>query len=67
MSSQSKPPIPVTAGKVGVFYNEHTKIISHFASFPNAGNIISNLSVILADDDESLQAKMAEEKLIQKP
>ncbi len=59
MSSPSKITTPVEAGKVGVFYDAASKVITHFASFPQAGNIVSHLAVIVGDNQEDLQAKIA--------
>jgi hypothetical protein len=55
MSSPSKITTPVEAGKVGVFYDAASKTISHFAKFPHAGNIVTAMPVLIADNDESLQ------------
>jgi hypothetical protein len=55
MSSPSKTITPVQAGKVGVFYDAASKTITHFASFPQAGNIVSSLAVLVADNDAELQ------------
>jgi hypothetical protein len=55
MSSPSKITTPVEAGKVGVFYDAASKTISHFAKFPHAGNIITAMPVLIADNDEALQ------------
>ena len=66
MSSPSKITTPVEAGKVGVFYDAKSKTITHFAKFPTAGNIITSLAVLVADDDEKLKAKIAEAGLIER-
>jgi len=55
MSSPSKITTPVEAGKVGVFYDAASKTISHFAKFPHAGNIVTAMPVLIADNDEALQ------------
>jgi len=55
MSSPSKIITPVEAGKVGVFYDAASKTISHFATFPTKGNIITAIPVLIADNDEALQ------------
>jgi hypothetical protein len=55
MSSPSKIITPVEAGKVGVFYDAASKTISHFAKFPHAGNIVTAMPVLIADNDEALQ------------
>ena len=66
MSYPSKIIIPVTAGKVGVYYDAITKVISHYATYPNDGKIISSLPVILADSQEELQQKIAAAKLTER-
>ena len=55
MSSPSKITTPVEAGKVGVFYDAASKTISHFAKFPHAGNIVTAMPVLIADNEEALQ------------
>lgn len=55
MSSPSKITTPVEAGKVGVFYDAESKAISHFAKFPYAGNIVTAMPVLIADNDAALQ------------
>jgi hypothetical protein len=60
MSSPSKITTPVEAGKVGVFYDAASKTISHFAKFPHAGNIITAMPVLIADNDEALQVAIKE-------
>ena len=67
MSSPSKITTPVAAGKVGVFYDEASKTISHFAKFPQAGNIVAAMSVLIADNDEALQDAIKAIGLIQRP
>ena len=59
MSSPSKITTPVEAGKVGVFYDAATKTITHYATFPHAGNIVSSLAVIIADNDDALKVAIA--------
>lgn len=59
MSSPSKTITPVEAGKVGVFYIAETKVISHYATFPYAGKIVSALPVIVADNDAALKVAIA--------
>jgi hypothetical protein len=64
------PPVktstPVKAGKVGVFYFADTKVITHFASFPQDGTIVSALAVIVADNDAALKIAIAQAGLIQR-
>jgi hypothetical protein len=55
MSSPSKITTPVEAGKVGVFFDAASKTISHFAKFPHAGNIVTAMPVLIADNDAALQ------------
>lgn len=55
MSLPSKITTPVEAGKVGVFYDATSKVISHFAKFPYAGNIVTAIPVLIADNDQALQ------------
>ena len=66
MSSPSKIVTPVEAGKVGVFYDDKTKIISHFAKFPHAGNIITAMPVLIADNDQALKEAIASIGLIER-
>jgi hypothetical protein len=66
MSSPSKISTPVQAGKVGVFFDAKSKVITHFASFPQAGNIVSSLAVIVGDNAEDLKAKIASAGLIER-
>ena len=63
MSSPSKTVTPVQAGKVGVFYDATTKTITHFASFPQSGNIVSSLAVLVVDNDAELQTLIEAEGL----
>jgi hypothetical protein len=58
--------IPVEAGKVGVFYDAASKIISHYAKFPTKGNIITALPVIVADNEAALKVAIAEAQLIER-
>ena len=57
---------PVEAGKVGVFYYADTKVITHFASFPEKGTIVSALAVLVADDDAALKLAIAAAGLIER-
>lgn len=66
MSSPSKLHIPVEAGKVGVYYDPVTKVISHYATYPHKGNIVTALPVIVADNEEALKAAIAEAGLIER-
>ena len=66
MSSPSKVSIPVEAGKVGVFYDAASKVISHYAKFPTKGNIITALSVLIADDEAALKVAIAAAGLIER-
>lgn len=66
MSSPSKTVTPVEAGKVGVFYDADSKVISHFAKFPIKGNIITSIPVLIADDEASLKAAIAAAGLIER-
>jgi hypothetical protein len=50
---------PVEAGKVGVFYFPETKQIAYKMAFPKAGNIVTSLSVIVADNDAALKLAIA--------
>jgi hypothetical protein len=67
MSSPSKVTTPVEAGKVGVFYDATSKVISHFAAFPAKGNIITGMPVLIADNDEALKTAIAAIGLIERP
>ncbi len=58
--------VPVEAGKVGVYYDPITKVISHYAKYPQKGTIVTALPVIVADDDESLKVAIAQAKLIER-
>jgi hypothetical protein len=58
--------IPVEAGKVGVFYDAASKVISHYAKFPTKGNIITSMPVLIADDDAALKVAIAEAQLIER-
>ena len=57
---------PVEAGKVGVFYFPESKQIAYRMSFPNQGNIITALSVLIADDEAALEVAFAEAQLIER-
>ena len=59
MSSPSKTITPVEAGKVGVFYDAASKTISHYATFPHKGSIVSSMPVLIADDDAALKLAIA--------
>jgi hypothetical protein len=61
-----KKTTPVEAGKVGVFYFPETKQIAHRTSFPHKGNIITALSVLIADDEAALDAAIAAAGLIER-
>ena len=66
MSSGSKITTPVEAGKVGVFYDAASKVISHYASFPQKGNIVTAMSVLIADNDAALKEAIASVGLIKR-
>jgi hypothetical protein len=57
---------PVEAGKVGVFYFPETKQIAYRTSFPHKGNIITALSVLIADNEAALEVAIAEAQLIER-
>ena len=59
MISPLKTVTPVEAGKVGVFYDANTKTISHYASFPAKGNIVTSMPVLIADNDAALKLAIA--------
>jgi hypothetical protein len=59
MNPPPKVTIPVEAGKVGVFYDASSKVITHYASFPKAGNIVTALPVLIADNDAALKLAIA--------
>jgi hypothetical protein len=61
-----KTSTPVEAGKVGVFYFPGTNFIAYKMAFPKAGNIVTALSVIVADDDAALQLAIAAAGLIER-
>jgi hypothetical protein len=61
-----KTSTPVKAGKVGVFYFADTKVITHFANFPQDGTIVSALAVLVADNDAALKLAIAEAGLIER-
>jgi hypothetical protein len=66
MSSPSKLYIPVEAGKVGVYYDPITKVISHYATYPHKGTIVTALPVIVADDEAALKVAIAKAGLIER-
>lgn len=66
MSSPSKLHIPVEAGKVGVFYDPITKVISHYGTFNIKGTIVTSVPVIVADNEEALKAAIAAAGLIER-
>ena len=59
MSSPSKTITPVEAGKVGVFYDAASKVISHYATFAHKGNIVTAMPVLIADDEAALKLAIA--------
>lgn len=66
MSSPSKIYISVEAGKVGVYYDPITKVISHYATYPTKGTIVTGMPVIVADNAEALKVAIAEAQLIER-
>jgi hypothetical protein len=58
--------IPVEAGKVGVFYDPITKVISHYGTFNYKGTIVTSIPVIVADNQEALKVAIAEAQLIER-
>lgn len=66
MSSPSKTITPVEAGKVGVFYDAASKTISHYATFPHKGNIVTSMPVLIADDDAALKLAIAKAGLTER-
>ena len=58
--------IPVEAGKVGVYYNAQTKVISHYATYPKAGNIVTVMPVLIADDEAALKLAIAQAGLTER-
>ena len=54
-----KTSTPVEAGKVGVFYFPGTNLIAYKMAFPKAGNIVTSLSVIVADNAAALELAIA--------
>jgi len=64
--SAPKISTPVEAGKVGVFYFADTKVITHFASFPQKGTIVSALAVLVADNDAALKLAIAKAGLTER-
>jgi len=61
-----KTSTPVEAGKVGVFYFPENKQIAYKMAFPKAGNIVTSLSVIVANDDAALTIAIAKAGLIER-
>jgi hypothetical protein len=61
-----KTSTPVEAGKVGVFYFPGTNLIAYKMAFPKAGNIVTALSVIVADDDAALDLAIAKAGLTER-
>ena len=61
-----KTSTPVEAGKVGVFYFPGTNLIAYKMAFPQAGNIVSSLSVIVADNDAALNEAIAKAGLTER-
>jgi hypothetical protein len=61
-----KTSTPVEAGKVGVFYFPVTNLIAYKMAFPKAGNIVTSLSVIVADNDAALELAIAAAGLIER-
>ena len=59
MSSPSKTITPVEAGKVGVFYDAASKVISHYATFAHKGSIVTAMPVLIADDAAALKLAIA--------
>lgn len=58
--------IPVEAGKVGVYYYPESKVISHYATYPTKGNIITSMPVLIADNDAALKIAIAAAGLIER-
>jgi hypothetical protein len=58
--------IPVEAGKVGVFYDATSKVISHYAVFSLKGTIITGMPVLIADNEAALKVAIAAAKLIER-
>ena len=61
-----KTSTPVEAGKVGVFYFPENKQIAYKMAFPKAGNIVTALSVIVADNEAALNLAIAQAGLIER-
>ena len=61
-----KTSTPVEAGNVGVFYFPGTNLIAYKMAFPKAGNIVTALSVILANDDAALDLAIAKAGLTER-
>ena len=66
MSSPSKMHIPVEAGKVGVFYDATSKVISHYGVFNFKGTIVTSMPVLIADNEAALKVAIAEAQLIER-
>jgi hypothetical protein len=66
MSSPSKLYIPVEAGKVGVYYDPITKVISHYATYAHKGTIVTGMPVLIADNDAALKVAIAAAGLIER-
>ena len=66
MNSPLKTVTPVEAGKVGVFYDAASKTISHYANFPQKGNIVTSMPVLIADDDDALKLAIAKAGLTER-
>jgi hypothetical protein len=66
MNPPLKTITPVEAGKVGVFYDAKTKTISHYATFPAKGNIVTSMPVLIADNDAALKLAIAAAGLIER-
>ena len=64
--SAPKTSTPVEAGKVGVFYFPGTNLIAYKMAFAKAGNIVSSLSVIVADNDAALNEAIAKAGLTER-
>ena len=66
MNPPLKTITPVEAGKVGVFYDAASKVISHYATFPHKGNIVTAMPVLIADDDAALKLAIAQAGLTER-
>lgn len=58
--------IPVEAGKVGVFYDATSKVISHYGVFNFKGTIITSMPLLIADNDAALKVAIAKAGLIER-